>query len=135
MLGVEDDARYEAAETAYRAAASQPNAAVDLVLQAEYKIGRCLQKQNRPDDAVDQFYRGVVVRYLEERTRNSTLGEPARIWFGRAARDAADLLEERGEWRKVVSLLERAVSAGAPDEAGLQTRIATIRSQHWWLFY
>jgi hypothetical protein len=32
-------------------------------------------------------------------------------------------------------VLERALSAGLPDEAGIQERIRTIRAQHWWEFY
>ncbi|MCE9615625.1 MAG: tetratricopeptide repeat protein [Lentisphaerae bacterium] len=135
MLGSDDPARYEAAMSAYRAASSHPNAKVDLILQAEYKIGRCMQKLERPDEAIEQYYKHVMLRFLEDHEKGVPQGEAARMWFGRASRDAAGILEERGEWRKVVGVLDRAVAAGVPDEAILRQRIQDIRTQHWWLFY
>ncbi|MDA0578319.1 MAG: tetratricopeptide repeat protein [Verrucomicrobia bacterium] len=135
MMGIESSPRYEQAIAAYRAASTHPNAKVDLILQAEYKIGRCMQKLQRPDEAIDQHYKNVMVRFLEERERGKPQTDAARIWFGRAARDTADILQERKEWRKVVSVLERAVEAGVPDETGIRERIRDIRTQQWWLFY
>lgn len=135
MLGADDAMRYAAASTAFRAAASHPNARVDLMLQAEYKIGRCLQKMDRPDEAMRQYYKNVIVRYQEVRDGGAAPGEAARTWVGRAARDTADILEERKEWQKVVSVLERALNAGVADDTGIRDRIQTIRAQHWWLFY
>ncbi len=135
MLGVEDPTRYEQAIAAYRAASTHPNAKVDLILQAEYKIGRCLQKSDKPDEAIAQYYKNVMVRFLDEQEARRPQSEAARTWFGRAARDTADVLQERNEWGNVVNILERAIDAGVPDEAGLRERIRVIRAEHWWLFY
>ncbi len=135
MLGIEDPSRYTAAMQAYRAAISLAGTALDLRLQAEYKIGRCLQRLGRPGEAIDQFYRQVLTRFLEARDAGELQSDAARTWCGRAARELADLFEERQEWRQVVNVLERAVQAGVPDEAGLRERIRDIRSRQWWEFY
>jgi tetratricopeptide (TPR) repeat protein len=135
MLGQDDSARYTAAMQAYRAAIGSPHEGMDLDLQAEYKIGRCLQKLERPEEAIHQFYKRVMLRFLESGEKGLPQTEAGRTWFGLASRDAADILEQRGEWRKLVSILERAADAGVPGEAAVRERIRTIRSQHWWLFY
>lgn len=135
LLGLEEPARYETAINAYTAAAGHPIATVDLRLEAEYKIGRCLQKLERTDAAIEQLYRNVMTPFLERTRADGVQSEAARMWFVRAARDLADIFEARQEWKKVVNVLERALSAGLPDEAGIQERIRTIRAQHWWEFY
>jgi tol-pal system protein YbgF len=135
MLGQDDSARYTSAMQAYRAAINSPHDGLGLDLQAEYKIGRCLQKLERPEEAIHQFYKRVMLRFLEAGEKGQPQTEAARMWFGLASRDAADILEQSGEWRKLVSILERAVDAGVPGEAGFRERIRNIRSQHWWLFY
>jgi TolA-binding protein len=134
-LGSGDSERYEAAIQAYRAAAEHPDAGVDLKLHAEYKVGRCLQKLDRTEEAIGHYYTEVMIRFLDELERGVTHNEASRMWFGRACRNIADLLEAQGEWRKLNSVLERALNVGVPDEAGIRERIAKIRTDHWWLFY
>ena len=134
-MGPSDDERYQAAINAYHAAAEHPDAGVDLKLHAEYKVGRCLQKLDRSEEAVAQYYTKVMIRFLDDQERGVTHNEASRMWFGRACRNIGDLLEAHGEWRKLVSVLERALNAGVPDEAGIRDRIARIRADHWWLFY
>ena len=135
MLGTEDMARYDAALTAFQAAVSHPAATSELSLQANYKIGRCLQKLDREDEAIQHYYAHVMMPYLRDSDAGIPQSETARMWFGRASRDAADSLERKQEWRKVISILERARDAGAPDEASIRQRIERIRSENWWLFY
>lgn len=135
MLGIEDESRYTQAVSAYRVAGSLPNAGVDLRLQCEYKIGRCLQSLGQVDAAIDQYYRNVLTRFLEVRESGGLQSESARMWCGRAARDLAGIFESRQEWRQVVNVLERALQAGVSDEAGLRERIREIRARQWWEFY
>ena len=135
MLGAEDAGRYASAMEAYRAAADHPNARLDLAMHAEYKLGRCLQKLDREDEAVQQYYANVMIRFLKDRESGGTPNEEARVWFGRASREAADILERRKEWRKVVSILERVLGAGIKEEPAIRERIRKIRAENWWLFY
>ncbi len=134
-LGAGDEERYETAIKAYHAAAEHPDAGVDLKLHAEYKVGRCLEKLERTDEAVAHYYTRVMIRFLEDRERGVTHNEASRMWFGRACRNIAGLLEAEGEIRKLVSVLERALNVGVPDEAAIRERIKKLRAEHWWLFY
>jgi hypothetical protein len=43
-------------------------------------------------------------------------------------------MENRGQWRRVVKILERVVAAGVPAANEARERIAKIRSERWWLF-
>jgi len=134
MLGAEDPKRYEEAMRSYRAGANNPNAGLDLALEAEYKIGRCLEKLGRNDEAVEQYYTRTVVRFMEAREKGAALNEDAKKWFLRACYNLADIFETRKAWRQVVSIFERVVSAGLPLPDETRERIRRIRTEYWWLF-
>lgn len=135
MAAKDDPKRFEESLACYRAVANSPKASLDMVLQAEYKIGKCLEKLGKPDEAFQQYYVKVIVAFLEGRERNVRHDEACQTWFTRAVFDAADILEGRKDWRKMVSVLERAVKAGVPRAEEAQARIDRIKSEHWLLFY
>jgi tetratricopeptide (TPR) repeat protein len=129
-LGLGDPRRYEEAIGSYRAVLNGAAATLDLVLQAEYKIGRCLEKLGRRKEAFEQYYTRVVCRYLDE----EAVGEPpagAAVWFTKAAFSAADILEADKDWRRAVRVLERVVNARVSASADAQARIKRIRAEHW----
>jgi tetratricopeptide (TPR) repeat protein len=134
-LGKDDARRYEESMASHRVVVSSSGAALDLVLQSEYMVGRCLEKLERPTEAFDQYYLNVILKYLEGRDAGQWYSEAAKLWFTRAAFSAADIMEARKDWRRVVSILQRVVDSGVPaaDEAG--ERIARVRAERWWLFY
>jgi TolA-binding protein len=136
-LGAEDPLRYEESMASYRVVAENSAASPDLVLQAEYKIGRSLEKLERTTEAFEQYYARVILKYFNDRSQGVWHNEASKFWFSRAARHAADIMEARKEWRRVVEILERILAAGvAPaDEQEARERIERIRSEHWWLFY
>ncbi|MFC1452336.1 tetratricopeptide repeat protein [Verrucomicrobiota bacterium] len=136
-LGVEDPKRYEEAIESYRIVSEtdDPNTRPDLLLEAAYKTGKCLQKLGRTEDAIDVYYSDVMVRFLDERERGEKHGEASKTWFRRASRDMADIMSDREEWRKVVNILERVIEAGVSVDPETKERIRKIRSEHWWLFY
>ncbi len=129
-LGATDAGRYEEAMESYRAAARSPGISFDLLLQAEYKMGRCQEKLERKDDAFDRYYTRVMVPYLERESRGGG-GEAAAIWFTKAAFAAADIMEADKNWRRAVRMLERVVGAGVPAARDAQARIDRIRAEHW----
>jgi len=134
-LGAEDPERYEESMESYRVVANSSDAAVDLVLQAEYKLGRCLEKLGLTDKAFRQYYEKVIVRYFEDREEGIWHSEGTKVWFTRAALNAADIMEAQGRWRQVVSILERIIAADVPAGGEARERIKKIRSEHWFLFY
>ncbi len=135
MLGADGGGRYETARASYRSAAEADPGRLDLVLHAEYKSGRCLEKLEQPDAAVKQYYENVIVAFLAEHAKGTAVSESARMWFWRAAREAAAILESREEWRKAVSILDRVIGVGVPAESVVQDRIRAIKAEHWWEFY
>jgi TolA-binding protein len=133
MLGGEDRKRYEESIQSYKVVAGHEAAMPELALQAEYKIGRSLEQLGRTDEAREQYYVRVVVRYFQERAKGVWPTENAKMWFTRAALRAADILESAGEWRQAVKVLERIVEAGAEPDAAKE-RIQKIKKERWWLF-
>jgi TolA-binding protein len=132
-LGNEDAKRYEESLQSYRVVAGHEAASQELMLQAEYKIGRCLEKLERPDDAIEQYYVKVIVRMLDDRQKGVWPTESAKVWFTRAAFRAADMLEAASAWKRAVSVLERIVEAGVPEAPAAKERIQKIRTERWWL--
>jgi tetratricopeptide (TPR) repeat protein len=126
--------RFEDSLVSYRVVANSSAAEPDLVLQAEFKIGRCLEKLGRPQDAFDQYYTHVIVPFFLERDKGVWHGEAGKTWFSRAARQAVELLEVGNEWRQAVRIYERIVEAGVPEAAWAKERIEKIKSEQWWLF-
>lgn len=131
MLGGDSQTRYEEALTSYRVVANRSDASIDLQLQAEYKIGRCLEKMERVQEAFEQYYRRVILRYLEGREKGSRHNESARIWFTRAAFNAADILEARKEWRQEIRVLERVIEAEVPAANEARERVRKIQLARW----
>ncbi len=138
MLGVEDPGRYGEALQSYRAVAGDPavqRGRPALAYEAEYKIGRCLEKKNRPDDALDQYYSNVMIRFLHEREKGVRHDEAVRRLFERASIHAVDILEARKDWRQAVAVLERSLEADVSPGDDIRERIRRIRSEYFWLFY
>ncbi|MEI8120743.1 MAG: tetratricopeptide repeat protein [bacterium] len=126
-LGATDVKRYDEAVTSYRSVARSPGTSFDLELQAEYKIGRCFDKEGRRLDALEQYYTRVVVRYLSAKGPELA----AAVWFTKAAFAAADILELEKNWKRAVAVLERVVDARIPATSDARKRIEQIRAEHW----
>ena len=129
-LGNEDPARFADALSSYRAVLDSPAADRDLKWQAEFKMGRCLEKMGRKADALAR-YLNVVYGYLVEREKGFQ-GSP--LWFTRAAFNAAALQESAGQWRAAVNVYRRVADASVPASADAWQRIQKIRLEHWVLF-
>ncbi len=133
-LGAEDSRRYTEAMTSYRNVLGGTGVPADLRFQAEYKIGRCLEKMARTDEALEHYYTRVVVRFLEDPAGRLSPDSPAAVWFTRAAFAVADILEAQDNRRRAVRVLQRVVDAGVPAAADAQARIDKIRAEFWGLF-
>jgi tetratricopeptide (TPR) repeat protein len=130
-LGAGDAKRYDEAIVSYRTVMKSPGLTFDLELQAEFKIGRCLEKLDRKSDAFEQYYTRVMVRFLERSTTRPAETGAAAVWFTKAAFAAADILEADKNWRRAVRVLERVVEAAAPAARDARERIDRIRAEHW----
>ena len=111
-----------------------PTASVDMTLQARYKIGRCLARLQRTDEALG-CYMKIVYGYLDEASRDVRNPAAAELWFTRAAFDAVEILAAAGRWKEAVRVLMRVVEAGVPAAAEAKARADRIRLKHWIMFY
>ncbi len=126
-LGATDPKRYSEAITSYRSVSKSQGTTFDLDLQAEYKIGRCLDKMGKFQEAFEQYYTRVVCRYLADNSKDSA----AMVWFTKAAFSAADILELEKDWKRAIKVLERVEGAQIPSSDDARKRIEQIRSEHW----
>ena len=129
-LAVDHSARYAAAMASYQAILDRPTAPLSLKLQAEYKMGRCLEKTGAPDAAFNR-YMGVVYTFKNEQMVHSSQNV---MWFTRSAFEAAKLKERGKMWVEAVQVYERVVEVGVPSQDEALKRIKKIKKENWLLF-
>lgn len=134
-LGTKDPQRFQESIESYRVVANSSRASADTALQAEYKIGRCFEKTGKTSEAFEQYYVRVILRYLDDREKGVPHNEGSKVWFTRAAFNAADMMEAAKDWRRAVRILERVVGSGVPAADEAAERMRKIKAEHWWLFY
>jgi TolA-binding protein len=124
-LGAEDPARYEEARACYLGVLGSATAPADLKRQAEYKLGRCLEKTGRETEALEH-YLGVVYGHVEER-REGRAGSP--VWFARAAFGAAAIEERRQRPAEAARLYRRVVDDAGPAAPEAAQRLARLQRE------
>lgn len=134
-LGIADPERYEEAIESYRVAAASSSAPMDVILYAQFMSGRCLEQLDRVDQALEQYYKHVVIRYTHELAGGAWPNDKAQTWFARAAFNAADILRGQKKWRNAVQVLTRVSDANVPASADAREQTEEIRSKRWWMFY
>ena len=130
-LGAENPKRYEEAMASFQAVLDRPDAPVALRGQAEYKLGRCLEKLGRLEPAFER-YMNVVYAFAQAPAPAS---REAELWFTRAAFKAAELKEGEKSWKKAANIYQRVVDARVPAGLDAAERIRKIRSENWRFFY
>lgn len=133
VLGTKDQNRYNEAIESYRAVINV-QADVELVLEASYKIGKCLEDMGKLDDALEQYYSDVIARYLENRKKKVWMNDACKKWFTRAVLSSADICETQKEWTKAVNILEHLANAGLEASENARKRIQKIKTEHWTIF-
>lgn len=126
-LGTDKPARYAEAIKAYREELARRDVTPELVLQAEFKIGRCLEKMRQPAAALDQYYSHVIVRYQDDRQRGIWYSEAAGGWYVRACFQAAELLEQKGAVDQAERVLNRVIQGGFPGQEEARQRVERLR--------
>ncbi len=129
-LGSEDPQRYTEAIASYRMILNRADVAPAARMQADYKIGRCLEKTGQTGAAFEN-YMNVVYNFFnhpESRAKNA-------VWFTRAAFNAAAMMEEEKAWRKAAAIYQRVVDARVAASHDAAERIRKIRLDQWMFFY
>ncbi|MEI6807225.1 MAG: tetratricopeptide repeat protein [bacterium] len=130
-LGTGDTNRYESAIASYKLVAEKSLAPPDLKLQAQYKIGACLQKMQRYEEAMEQLYSKVMIPYLDDPRQILREYPACQVWFTRAAFDIVERRETQKKWQDAIRILKRIVDAGVPAADEAKKRIDKIRLQLW----
>ncbi|MFZ4394124.1 MAG: tetratricopeptide repeat protein [Kiritimatiellia bacterium] len=126
-LGSDKPVRYDEAIKAYRETLGRSDATRETILQAEFWIGRCLQKKQQVDAAIDQYYSHVVLRYLDDRQKGIYYTDTAADLFVQAAILAAKLLEQKREIDTAERLLNRVIQANVPGREEAQQQLYRMR--------
>ena len=134
-LGGDDVKRYEESIDSYKIVVGDADAALDLVLQAEYKIGRSYEKLGEIEKAFEHYYNKVILRYFSDKEKGIIHNEASKAWFTIAAFNAADILESKKDFKRVVTILNRIIDAKVGSGELAQKRIKKIKSEQWWLVY
>lgn len=129
-LGKQDPKRYDEAIASYQTILDRPTVTPPTRMQAEYKIGRCLEKAGRIANAFEHYMNAV---YLYYKTSDHLPGDT--VWFTRAAFQAAELKETEKSWRKAAAIYQRVVDADVPASVEARERINRLHNEHWLYFY
>lgn len=130
VLGAENPKRYAEAIASYQMVIDRPDTSAASRMEAEYKIGRSLEKAGRRAEAFERYLK-VVYHAGDDLDR-----QPQGVmWFTRAAFNAAALKEDEKNWRQAAAIYQRVVDADVPASADAQERIRKIRAEQWPLFY
>ena len=123
-LAADKPERYREALASFRSVMDSIAADADLKLQAEYKLGRCLEKMGKRAESFDH-YLSVVYRWQSQRQ----LGQyPDAVWFTRAAFAAAAMKEEEKQIAEAIRIYERVVAAGLPAGEDARQRITKLKA-------
>ena len=128
-MGAGDNQRYEEAITAYRALENGNALSPDRKIEVAFKIGRALEKLRRSGEAMDQYYKNVVLTYSAGTADGILFSAPTRTFFSRAAFSLADYFEAAGDMRAVKSVLERVATSGVPAAEAAKKRLAELKSK------
>jgi len=129
-LAAESPARYAEAMNSYQTILDRTSAPLVLKLQAEYKVGRCLEKTHVPDKAFSR-YMNVVYTFINENIEHSPYSV---MWFTRSAFGAAALKEKEKSWLEAVSIYSRVIESNVPAKDEAANRIEKIKKDNWLLF-
>jgi tetratricopeptide (TPR) repeat protein len=128
-MGAGDMNRYEEAIAAYRVLYDTAALRVDRRIETAFKIGRALEKLRRTKEAMDQYYRNVVLAYSEETAKGVLLGAPARTFFSRAAFSLVDYYAAAGDVLAVRKMLERIVASDVPAAKEAKRRLDELNAE------
>ncbi len=128
-LGADNPARYLEALDAYRAVRAGESLNAGLRLAISFKIGRTLEKLKRIDEAIDQYYTGVVIAYREGRQRGEAFDDEARAAFARAAFRLVDEFEARGKDFQAMHILELVIASDIPASSEAEKRLDRIQTK------
>lgn len=128
-MGAGDARRYEEAITAYKALPEGSALTPDRRIEVAFKIGRALEKMRCTKEAMDQYYRNVVLAYSEGVASDIVFSVASRAFFARSAFMLADYYEAGGNFHAAKEILDKVVAAGLPVAEEVRKRLAELKQK------
>jgi len=128
-MGAGNLSRYEEAIAAYRSLLEGNSLPPDRQIEISFKIGRALEKLRRTREAMDEYYRHVVLSYLAGLAKGVLFGSPTQTFFARAAFAHADYDVAVGNVDSAIQILEKVSAAEIPASEEARRRIAELQAK------
>jgi len=104
----------------------QPDLPIEVQIEAGYKWGRILVRNNDPREAKTVF--GLIAsRYLLDSSNATGLTAIGRYWLSRTIFSLCDLLEAEGEFREAGKLYRKLVAFNLPGRSLALSRISQLQ--------
>lgn len=113
-IGADNPVCYRNALESYREVLLVGNLDPSARIVVSFKIARTLDKMNRQEEAVDQYYSHVVLAYRRGRIAGERYSDEARAAFSRAAFALVDVYERRGLDSQALNILELVAESDVP---------------------
>jgi len=128
-MGADNAAGYSVALDAYREIQNGNALSPTERIVVSFKIARALEKLQRMDEAVDQYYTQVVLAYRSGRLRGEPFADEARAAFSRAAFRLAEEYESRGKDRLALNILSHVAESDVSAAEEARRRIEKISNR------
>ena len=109
---------WDEALAAYRSVLSDKTISPAMSLSASFRAAKTLEKLSRADEAAEEYYNGVFMKFSALADQGTLVGEAGQTAFVRAAIALADYHESRGLPDRAAAVLRHAAAKlpGAADE-------------------
>ena len=123
-MGNKDSKALDQAVAAFDELAKNPGATCYWRNQALYKKGKCLEKQNKPAEALTVFY-----DVLGSQSGNGE--EPDYFWYYKAGFDTARMLETQEQWKSAIGIYKKMAAINGPRSREAGERAQQLRMEHF----
>jgi hypothetical protein len=117
-----DATRREEAQSALERLMNLPSLPVDARVEAGFKLGYMLARDENPDDAAQAYY-AVVRHFLDDETLAAELGPQGRYWMSRCLFELADLYEQKNQFETAKQLYNQVLEHNLPGQALASARL------------
>ena len=123
-MGNSDPKALEQAIAVFNDLAKDPEVTPFWRNQALYKKGKCLEKQNKPAEALTVFY-----DVLGSQQGNGE--EPDYFWYYKAGFDTARMLETQEQWKSAIGVYKKMAGVNGPRSKEAGDRARQMRMEHF----
>jgi tetratricopeptide (TPR) repeat protein len=124
LLGGADAKNFDQALAAFNELATQPDVPASWRNQALYMKGKCLEKENKPSEALAAYY--DVLQPPANRAE-----APEYLWFYKAGFDAAHILESQEQWKPALAVYKKLAATTGPRAEEAKARVTQLRLEHF----